>query len=167
MKEQPSHQPDPEELRRDARALRDAFRSVLLSTLSPEMRPAISYAPYVLDDDEAVCIHVSELAHHTRNLLAHPVASLMFIAGEKESRNLFARERLILHCRAEEVRGEAAIPLLERMEERLGNTVALLRSLPDFHLFRFTVEEGSYIRGFGQAWPVKGNSLEIGELKRS
>ncbi len=166
MGKQPPSRSDPEDVRHHARALRNTFHSVLLSTLSPEMRPAISYAPFVLDDEEAVCILVSELADHTRNLLAHPVASLMFIANEQESRNLFARERLILHCSAEEVRGEAVLPLLERMEEKLGNTVALLRSLPDFHLFRFTVEAGSYIRGFGQAWQIKGNSLEIGGLKR-
>jgi len=51
------------------------------------------------------------------------------------------------------------------MEQELGNTVALLRSLPDFHLFRFSVEGGSYVRGFGQAWPVLGNDLAMGKLK--
>jgi putative heme iron utilization protein len=145
--------------------MRDAFRSVLLSSLSPQGRPEISYAPFVLDDKEAICIYVSELATHTHNLRANPVASLMFIQDEGKAHNLFARERLVLHCRVEEVTGDAASHLLARMEQELGKTVALLRSLPDFHLFRFSVETGSYVRGFGQAWPVLGNDLTVGELK--
>jgi putative heme iron utilization protein len=167
MKERPAELPDPEKLRHQARAMRDAFRSVLLSSLSPQGRPEISYAPFVLDDEEAICIYVSELATHTRNLRVNPVASLMFIQDEGEVHNLFARERLVLHCNAEEVMGDAVPRLLERMEQELGKTVALLRSLPDFHLFRFSVETGSYIRGLGQAWPVLGNDLTMGELNGS
>ncbi len=155
-----------QQLQQVARALRDRCRSVLLATVSPAGEPEISYAPFILDDDEAICIYVSELAAHTRNLLANPRASLMFIQPEAEARNLFARERLVLQCRAGEVRGKEADRLLERMESAFGETVALLRSLPDFHLFRFQVEKGSYVRGFGQAWVVQGNRLVIGELRK-
>ncbi len=149
-----------QQLQQSARALRDRCKSVLLATVSPEGVPEASYAPYILDDDEAICIYVSELAAHTRHLLANPRASLMFIQPEAEARNLFARERLVLQCRAEEVRGNEADSLLARMESLFGETVTLLRSLPDFHLFRFQVEEGSYVRGFGQAWKVRGNRLD-------
>ena len=157
---------DQQQLQQSARALRDRCRSVLLATVSPAGEPEISYAPFILDEDEAICIYVSELAAHTRNLLADPGASVMFIQPEDEARNIFARERLVLRCEAGEVTGDEADGLLARMESAFGETVALLRSLPDFHLFRLQVEEGSYVRGFGQAWQVQGNRLEIGELRK-
>ena len=154
------------QLQQAARAFRDRFDTVLLATASAQGIPEISYAPYLLDEAECICIYVSELAAHTGNLVRQPRASLMFIADEKESRNPFARERLVLHCRAEAVTGEAAAAILQGMEDKFGRTVELLRSLPDFHLFRFHVEEGSYVRGFGQAWALEGNGLAIRELKR-
>jgi putative heme iron utilization protein len=152
---------DPEALQRQARALRDRSATVILATASPDGRPEASQAPWVADEQERPCIFISQLATHTRNLLANPRASLLFVEEESQSRNLHARERLVLQCRAEEMHGEAAGRLLDEMESAFGETVALLRSLPDFHLFRFRVEEGVYVRGFGQAWRVEGNELSI------
>lgn len=157
---------DPQALQQQACLFRDGFSSVLIATVSPQGEPDISYAPFILDQDQAICIFISELARHTRNLLAHPRASLMFLAEEGASRNLFARQRLILQCRAERLGSDAATPLLEIMEARHGNTVELLRSLPDFHLFRLQVENGSFIKGFGQAWSLHGNALNIEALRR-
>lgn len=158
---------EPQALQQLARAFRGRFQSVLLATASPEGAPLSSYAPFVLDDEEALCVYLSELAPHTRNLMANPRASLLFIGEEQEARNPFARERLVLQCRAEQVPEGKDEPLLRRMTELFGNTMELLRSLPDFHLFRFQVEEGSYIQGFGKAWSLVGNRLEIVELRRN
>ncbi len=156
---------DPVELQRQARALRDRHRTLLLATADGEGHPEISYAPYLLDEEECFCIYLSELAAHTRNLLARPRAGVLFIQPEEEARNPFARERLVLHCRAEELAGEERETLLDRMERAFGETVSLLRSLPDFHLFRLRVETGSYVQGFGRAWSLEGNRLEILELR--
>ncbi len=156
---------DAAQLRAEARALRDRHRTLLLATTGPE-GPEIGYAPCVLDEEEALCIFVSELAAHTRNLLAGSPAAVLFIEPEAEARNPFARRRLSLRCRAEEVTGETRERLLDRMEAAFGETVALLRGLPDFHLFRLQVESGSYVRGFGQAWKVSGNGLQVTGLRR-
>lgn len=154
-------------LQQQAREFRGSFRSVLLATGSADGEPDISYAPCVLDEAEAICIYVSQLAGHTQHLLQRPTASLMFIAAEQDSRNLFARRRLILQCKAEQVTGAEAEPILQQMEVQLGNTVGLLRTLPDFLLFRFHVENGSFIKGFGQAWAVEGNDLRVLALRKS
>ncbi len=158
---------DPKILQQQARDFRDSFQSVLLATSSADGEADISYAPCVLDASESICVYVSQLARHTRNLLQRPSASLMFIASEQDSRNLFARQRLILQCRAEQVSEAEAEPVLQQMEAQLGNTIGLLRSLPDFLLFRFHVESGSYIKGFGQAWSLEGNDLRVLELRKS
>lgn len=158
--------PDNEQIHAEARAFRDRFRTLMLATCTPDGKPEASLAPFLLDDQERPCVYLSELAAHTANLLANPRASLLFAGDEAEARNPFARQRLTLHCRALELQGEKAEKILNEMEKAFGETVALLRALPDFHLFAFEVEEGSYIKGFGQAWALEGNRLDVSGLRR-
>jgi len=156
-----------EELQQEAIAFRREFDAVMLSTTSTEGMPDASYAPCFLDDEGRCHVLISQLARHTNNLVSHPIASLMWIEDRKSSRNAFARRRLILQCRAENIERdcEGWGRILKRMEERLGNTVQLLASLPDFMLFRFDAVEGNYVRGFAQAYPVTGNNLIMAERR--
>jgi putative heme iron utilization protein len=91
----------------------------------------------------------------------------MWIEDKVSSRNVFARRRLVLQCRAENIQRDGAAwnRILKQMEEQLGTTVQLLASLPDFMLYRFDAVEGNYIRGFGQAYPVTGNQLVMAERR--
>ncbi len=155
--------PDEHALQQEAQAFRAGLDSLILATVGAD-GPDAGYAPCVLDDDHAACIFVSELARHTRHLLSDGRASVLFIEAEGDARNPFARRRLALNCRAREIprdsaRGER---LLDALQARFGNTVELLRGLPDFHLVRLDVVDGRYVRGFAQAYPVRGNALEIG-----
>ena len=157
---------DRDAVQREALAFRDQFKSLLLATCSADGRPEISYAPFILGDDQAFHLFISELAAHTRNLRHNGQASVMLIEAENQAKNPFARKRLTLQCHAQEVPPEAQDELLERFETRFGNTVKLLRQLPDFHLFCLTVAQGSYVRGFGQAWALAGNGLEVLQLRQ-
>lgn len=145
------------------RALQDGKQSVLLSTSNPERNPEISYAPAVRDKVGNFYIFVSELAAHTANLISHPICSVLFIQDEQESRNIFARERLTYQCDVERVERDSAegVQILEMMERELGQTVKLLRGLPDFHLFRLKPTCGSYVVGFGKAFEVDPASGEL------
>jgi len=138
------------------RQLVDARETLLLSTVNADTRPEISYAPYIRDRAGDFVIFVSELAAHTGNLLRRGEAAVMFIESEASSRNPFARQRVILQCRAQEVaREERRYPLLlASLEERFGETVALLRSLPDFHLIILSPRSGRYVAGFGKAYQI-------------
>lgn len=139
------------------RQLMDARETLLLSTVNGEQQPEISYAPYIRDRAGDFVIFVSELAAHTGNLLKRGEAAVMFIQSEAASRNPFARQRVVLQCRAREVaRDERRYPaLLASLEERFGETVTLLRSLPDFHLIILTPRSGRYVAGFGQAYRIE------------
>ncbi|WP_286239637.1 HugZ family protein [Neptuniibacter halophilus] len=156
-----------DELNADCQALQQRHDTLLLSTLGAQ-QAEISYAPYWRDEAGCFYIFVSELASHTANLQRSGQASVMFIAAEAESRNLFARERLIYQCQADEVSRECDdyAPVLDAMQTRFGNTLAMLRSLPDFHLFRLTPESGSYVVGFGRAYeldPATGKLSHLSE----
>lgn len=141
------------DIRQEAFTFRASFKTVLLATSSLQAEPESSYAPFVLGEDDAVYIFISGLARHTQQLLENPQASLLWIENEDKARNLFARRRLSLQCEATELdRGEAlSDQILDRMEQELNNTISVLRTLGDFHLFRLTPVRGVYVQGFGKA----------------
>ena len=162
-----SNQLSLKELQQEAIAFRREYDAIMLSTTSPEGIPDASYAPCFLDGEGRCHVLISQLAQHTKNLVSHPIASLMWIEDRESSRNAFARRRLVLLCRAENIErdGKEWGRILKQMEEHLGNTVELLAGLPDFMLFRFDAVEGNYVRGFAQAYPVSGNDLVMAERR--
>ncbi len=151
-------------LSNSCKALRDKSKTLLLSTLGQASFPEISYAPYVVDDEGCFYIFISELAAHTKNLMAEPKVSVMFIANEGETQNIFARERLVFKCVAKEIAVDnvAYTEQLDKLEARFGNIVGMLRSLPDFHLFCLAPTLGHYVVGFGKAYQV---DISTGTLK--
>ena len=165
-------QPTPstaEALQREANAFLERFKTLLLATVSEDGRPDCSYAPFLRDEQGYLYIFVSELAQHTKNLLTNPRASLMFTAAEADSKNLFARQRLTLETEATYIPRENPDwpTILDKLEARFGNTIELLKSLPDFHLIRFEVITGNYVQGFAKAYALTGPELEVIEHRRS
>lgn len=148
--------PNLDELQAEAIAFRDSFSSLLLATCDSQQTPHISYAPYISDSQHNYYIFVSELARHTQNLHNNPNASLLLIEDEQQARNIFARKRLSLEVSAQKISTHTSEHenILNLMTKELGNTLDILRNLPDFHLFKLSFKHGSYIRGFGQAYEL-------------
>ena len=151
------------ELQKELNLFRNNFQTLILSTVSKEGKAHASYAPFILGDDQAMYILSSELAAHTQNMLNHPQVGVLFIENEADSKTPFARKRISLECSVFEV-GRISYEwkkTIEKMEATFGNIIPLLKSLSDFHLFRMDVEQGSFVKGFGQAYSVQGNELQI------
>ncbi|WP_305908774.1 pyridoxamine 5'-phosphate oxidase family protein [Methylomarinum sp. Ch1-1] len=142
--------------------LLEESQTLLLSSYSQQQGAEISYAPYVRDGLKFY-VFVSELARHTTNMLTTLQASVMFIRPETDSDNLFARERVVFNCRVQEISPEQALyqRQLQALQDKFGETVALLRSLNDFHLLQLEALRGQYIAGFGKAYAVE---VETGKL---
>lgn len=155
------------------KALRSQQQSVLLSTVGEQGEPHSGYTPFIFDDqpetDHHLLIFVSQLALHTRDLLADPRVSALLIADESSSEQIFARTRVSYQCRAEVIsRDEARYePLLDRFAETHGKMIGLLRTLPDFVLFRLVPQRGQFVMGFGQAFKLSGDKLTQFEHARS
>ncbi|WP_333875659.1 HugZ family pyridoxamine 5'-phosphate oxidase [Methylobacter sp.] len=134
-------------------------QTLLLSTASANGIPDISYAPFVRDDAGVFYIYVSELACHTVNLLNNPQASILFIRPESESPNLFARERAVLNCSVKEIIQDDAIyaERIQDLQDKFGEVVSVLSSLPDFHLIALRPENGRYVVGFSSAFNINVN----------
>lgn len=156
------------ELSKELLEFRSSFRSVLLSTVSQESIPEVSYAPCVTDELGNIYIYVSGLSRHTHNLRNTGRVSLLFIEDEQPVRNIFARKRLSYSCKTKTLSHDSAdwSRILDRFKERFGKFIDTLRLLPDFQLFKLTPSSGNYIRGFGQAYSFKGAGLgEIRHIK--
>jgi putative heme iron utilization protein len=142
-------------------------RSLQMATLNHDSLPEISYTPFLWRDGQ-LYIFISALARHTRNLNAQPALSVLLIEDEAKANNLFARKRMTLRCEALPIgRGDSlAEPVLAAFERRHGPTIAMLRSLPDFQLFRLAILEGTLVRGFGQAFSLDGALNPVAHLRQ-
>lgn len=147
----------PEELEQSIQTLFANVASVQLATLDPQGDAEISYTPYLLYQ-ERIYVLISELADHTKNLAVHPKVSLLFIEDEHQSKNVFARKRIILKAQATFIDRKTSEwnDLVDLFEAKHGNTVGMLRNLSDFHLVMFEVSSDSYVQGFGQAFSFEG-----------
>ncbi len=139
-------------------------QSLMLGTLMADSRkgegladafPDISYAPFVWRDG-CFYIFISELAGHTRNLMACESTSVMFIEDEAGNRNPFARRRTTFVCQAQQVSRDAPgfESVLADLERAFGPTVGVLKGLSDFRLFALQPVSGRYVVGFGKAYDI-------------
>lgn len=138
-------------------------RSLILATISPDGSPLTSYAPFIVNEQRQFYIFTSRLAAHTANLQRTGQASVMLIEDEAAITQIFARQRVTFQCQASLIprdnqEGQAA---LADYEARFGKMVGLLKSLPDFQLFKLQPQSGSLVTGFAQAYALSGERFEI------
>ena len=140
---------------------KQSVQTLQLSTLTAEGKPNGSYSPFVADELGNFYIFVSQLASHTQDLLVNPQASILLVQDEVEARQIFARRRISYQCDVEIVEQDSVdyVPMLDAMEKRFGNVMQLLRTLPDFILFRLKPYQGQYVKGFGKAYKLMGDGL--------
>jgi len=145
-------------LQSDISTLVSAFETVLMATSTEDGVPEISYSPYVICDG---LLHVllSDLAVHTGNLKTNPQASLLFIESEQDAEKLHARKRVTFKVSVEQVARESDHwrRAVEAMQERFGEIIPLLESLPDFHLFAMHTDCAVLVKGFADA-----HTIEVG-----
>ena len=144
-------------------AFRESLKSVILATVNTDGELESSYAPYVVNENNEYFVFVSALSRHTPNLIKQRQASLMFIEDESKVANIFARRRLTYQCSAEPVNRDSDkwSKAMVIFFDRFGKFVDTLITLPDFQLFRFVPLEGNYVTGFGKAYTLSGNSLNL------
>ncbi len=143
------------------RHFKQRVKTLQLATMTHKGKPNASYSPFVMDQDGNMYIFVSQLASHTQDLLQNPKVSVLLIQDEAEARQIFARERISYQCNVEKVKKDSDdyLLMLNSMEERFGNVIELLKSLPDFILFRLIPYKGQYVKGFGKAYKLVGDGL--------
>lgn len=138
----------------------ESRKSLMLSSLQPDGSPYASYAPFAIGEN---CLYVllSEIALHAINLKSNPRASVLIIEDEDSAGELFARMRVNYSVNAEliEVESEAWYKGVDTLESRHGERVRNLSELSDFRLFCLKPQGGRYVKGFGRAFALAGDTL--------
>ncbi len=144
----------------DCHQLINSCKSLILATANEKASHA-SYAPFV-QKDQNFYILVSGLAEHTNNLINSPdKMGCMLIADEGESKQIFARRRLMFKAMPIQIERESKQweVILSQFKTRFGEIVDLLDSLPDFILFELKPEQVVLVKGFGDAHQVPDHQI--------
>jgi putative heme iron utilization protein len=144
----------------EAKSFIEQFRSLQLATSDCTGKPEASYAPFIREG-YTFYIYVSRLSTHTGNLLQNPQASILFISDERDTKQIFARQRLTLTAMAQEIPRDSVQweEKLAVFAEEFGEIMQVLKPMQDFHLFALKVSGGNYVRGFAQAYRLSGEDL--------
>jgi len=120
-------------------------------------RPFVSLVAAACDSDAAPLLLLSDLAQHTKNLIADPSVSLLFedVAGHADP---LAGPRLSLLGRAERCDDPRAAA---RFAARHPAS-ASYSGFADFHLYRVVVERGHLVAGFGRIAWIEAAELRFG-----
>lgn len=156
---------DPKEYQAALLELLAQSTTLTLASLDDVQFPDASLAPYLYHEG-CFWIFVSQLSKHTANLLEREKASVLIHEEVVNPANPFTLKRASAQCTVEDIR-ENKDAILDKMAERLGATVGLLRQLGDFHLIKLTPQNGQYIAGFGQAFEIDFAELELEHINPS
>lgn len=136
------------------RLIRTRDHAALATSL--DGRPYVSLVAVACDSDASPLLLLSDLAEHTRNLLAEPRVSLLFEATAGHADPL-AGPRLTLLGQAERSDDPR---LLARFAARHPAS-AVYAGFADFHLYRVAIERGHLVAGFGRIAWVEGEKLRF------
>lgn len=140
--------------------------SLQMATIGEQNEPYASYSPFAIGDD---CLYVllSEMAVHANNLQENPKAAVMIIADEDSSKELFARKRVNYSIQADLLTYETEQWTLgiNALANRHGDRINSISQLDDFKLFKLKPTGGRYVKGFGKAYTLAGNSLTGSEIQ--
>jgi putative heme iron utilization protein len=141
-------------------------KTLNLSTITQEGLPFASYAPFARDQ-EAFYVLLSDIAKHAVNLALNPVASVMVIADEEPSKEIYALERLSYSVNAEilEFGTESWQRGIDCLAARFGKRIHDLSSLADFKLFKLEPIEGRYVKGFAKAYHLEGGGFTGSQVR--
>jgi heme iron utilization protein len=146
---------DPLKRAGEARRLIRGCRHAALAT-SLDGWPYVSLVAVACDSDAGPLLLLSDLARHTRNLLADPRVSLLF-EGTAGHADPLAGPRLTLLGRAvrcDDTRRAA------RFAARHPES-AIYAGFADFRLYRVIVERGHLVAGFGRIAWIEGERLRF------
>jgi len=151
------------------RQMLEQRQTCMLATLSSSKAdigfiPEASQTPFIYHEG-SLYIFISALSSHTQNLKEHARCSALVSEDEGSAKNVFALQRLSLKGCASFISQDdpSYCEMLNTMESELGNTIGLLRSLPDFSLVKISIESGTYIEGFGKAYRFNGTDFNTAE----
>ena len=124
--------------------------------------PAVSMVPFaMLPSGARFVIHVSRLATHTHDMLAHPAVALLVTASLADAETPLALPRVSIQGQARQCAPDSA----EYAQARAAYLAKLpdaeeLFAFSDFSLFIIEPDSARYVAGFGRALTLTAERLQ-------
>ena len=135
------------------------FGSVILGTVNEKNEPNVTYAPFLRYNDKNY-IYISVIGVHYDNLKSNGKLELLFLEDEEKAMAVTARQRVRYKAQAVFLeRDENFEKIMDIFEEKAGNTMKIMRDMKDFHLVELKFLEGSFVKGFGQAYSISADGI--------
>lgn len=138
----------------------ESFKSIILSTITPDSAPYASYAPMIKWESNYYFI-ISKIAQHYSNLSHNPIASILMIEDESQAKNVFFRKRLSYLVDVE--MGIDSSDVKNEFIKVFGDIVHTLFKM-DFVIVKCQIRNGNIIVGPGQAFMIDENQIIIDQL---
>ncbi|WP_305862582.1 HugZ family heme oxygenase [Helicobacter cholecystus] len=146
-----------QDVKQEMLEFRNSFGSIILSTLSKENLPIVSYAP-LLKYKGRFFIYISEVADHYASLRANPNAlEVLFLEDECKAKSVILRKRLKYKASVEFKQKDAEFEeIFSAFEESNSSAGGLksIKNMKDFHLIELYFKEGRFVKGFGGAYDI-------------
>ena len=137
-------------------------RQAMLATVHEGNPHAGMVAATGTPDGQAILLHLSQLAAHTRHLLAHPAVALLWCEPDRaDVTDVQTLARLTVYGAAQLVaRDVAEYASLQAIYLRRFPTATMLFDFRDFNLFKVVIDHGRFVGGFGQAMNLSTVALQ-------
>lgn len=136
--------------------------TVLISSIIND-RCVVSYAPYVIKDSSIYAV-LSSVALHFESIKANPdKISIMFLEDESKAATIFARVRASFEASAEFMEcGDLKNEIFDIFESKYPQDAAIkhIRGMQDFHVVKFDIAKGRFVKGFGAAYDTDGFNVK-------
>ena len=161
-----------EEAQKEMVSFLENIQSVLLSTVSADAEPFVSYSPYVEDEEGNFYVFISTAVNHSHNMNATKKAHIMFLEDESVTDHIYARRRMYFKADAEkfEENDERTEKIHDLFKKRFADKVSFFSMMKDFQYYKLTPKEGNFVLGFGGAYKISKDRKtlllnEIGHTK--
>jgi len=140
------------------RLIRGRDHAALATSLAG--RPFVSLVACACEFDASPLLLLSDLAQHTKNLVADPLVSLLF-EDTGDHPDPLAGPRLTLLGRAQRCDDPEAARLGAARFAARHPASAGYAGFADFHLYRVTIERGHLVAGFGRIASIEADELRF------
>ena len=138
-------------------------RVAALGTLDPHGLPFVSMVPYAIEASlGCLVLHVSGLAAHAANMLAHPQVSVLVMQAEQPGEPVHALQRVTLEATAELLARDSAdwLACRDTYLQRFPDAEPMTQ-LGDFMFFALRPAGARQIAGFGSARSVLPEDVSL------
>ncbi len=123
--------------------------------------PSVSMVPYALAaDGSGFVVHVSELAAHTKDMLADARVSLLVAEAEGGAKSPLGLMRVTVQGQARRIGSDSPdLPGLKATYLARFPDAAQMFDFADFSVFLIRPDSARFVAGFGQAHSLSGESM--------